>query len=121
MVGRVEKVTVGGTVTKGLDAAGAVGPSGCVAGGAVGTVEVSRVRGCGAGGATKVARLAEAGVCRAAEATEVARWARARGCCVAGATRAAELGGAGCWGESPERKEAWPRSATTMAAAVERS
>ena len=48
MVGRAEKVTAGGT--KGLVAAGVVGPSGRVAAGAVGTAEVPRVRGCGAGG-----------------------------------------------------------------------
>ena len=48
---------------KGLVAAEAVGPSGRVAAGTVGTAEVPRARGCGAGGATKVVRLAEAGGC----------------------------------------------------------
>ena len=108
MVGRAAKVTAGGT--KGLVAAGAVGPSGRAAAATVGTAEVPRTRGCGTGGTTKVARLAEAGGCRAAEATEVARWVGVRGCCV---------GGAGGCVESPERKEAWMRSAFVRAAAVE--
>ena len=136
MVGRAEKVTAGGTVAKGLVAARAVGQRGRVAAGAVETVEASKARSCGTGGvtevatlakagcraagATEVARLAEAGGCRAVGATEVARGAGARVCCAAGATRVAELGGSGCWAESPERKEAWSRSAAARAAAVER-
>ena len=48
MVGRAEKVTAGGT--KSLVAAGAVGPSGRVAAGTVGTAEVPRTRGGGVGG-----------------------------------------------------------------------
>ena len=108
MVGRAAKVTA--EVTKGLVAAGAVGPSGRAAAATVRTAEVPRARGCGTGGTIKVARLAEDGGCRAAEATEVATWVGARGCCVGGAC--------GCV-ESPERKEAWMRSAFARAAAVE--
>ena len=112
-------MTVGGTVAEGLVAAGAVGSRVCVAGGAVETVEMSRARGRGTGGATKVARLAKAG-CRAAGATEVARLAEPGDCRAAGAAMVAGLVGAGCWAESPERKEAWARSPTAMAAAVGR-
>ena len=90
-------------------------------GGNWGTAEVPRARGCGAGGVTKVARLAKAGGCRAAEAIEVARGVGARGFCAAGAAKAAGWDGAGCWAESPERKDVWPRSATAMAAVVGRS
>ena len=110
MVGRAAKVTAGGT--KGLVAAGAVGPSGRAAAATVGTTEVPRARGCGTGMTTKVARLAEAGGCRVAEATEVVRWVGARSFCVGGAD--------GCV-ESPERKEAWSRSVVARAAAVERA
>ena len=90
MVGRAENVTAGGTLAKGLVAAGTVGPRGHVAARAVETAEVSGVRGCGAVGATKVVRLAKAG-CRAAGATKVARLAEAGGCCAAGATKVAKL------------------------------
>ena len=119
MVGRAAKVTAGGT--RGVVAAGVVEPSGRAAAATMGTAEVPRARGCGTGGANKVARLAEAGGCRAAEATEVARWVGAQGWCAAGGAWAAEWDGAGCWAESPERKDVWSRSATAMAALVERS
>ena len=102
MVGAAATVAAGGT--RGLVMAGAVDPCGRVAAALVGIAEVPRARGCGAGATAKVARLTGAGDCRAAGATEVARW-----------------DGAGGWAESPERKEAWRRSAVARAAAVERS
>ena len=109
IVGRAAKVAAGGA--KGLIAAAAVGPIGRAAAATVGTAKVPRAKGCGTGRTTKFARLAEAGGCRAAEATEVARWVGAQSCCV---------GGAGGCVESPERKDAWPRSVVARAAAVER-
>ena len=118
MVGRAARVTAEGT--RGRFAAGTAGPSGRAAAVTVGAPEVSRAGGCGTGGTAKVARLAEAGDCRAAEATEAARRVGARGCCAAGVAWAAEWNRAGCWAESPERKEAWPRSTVARAAAVER-
>ena len=119
MVGRAARVAAGGT--RGLVSAGAVRPSGRAAATTVGIAEVPTAGGCGTGGAIKVARLAKAGGCRAAEATEVVRWVGARGCCAAEAAEAAEWGGAGCWAESPERKEAWPPSAVARTTAEERS
>ena len=53
MVSRAAKVTAGGT--KGLVAAGAVGPGGRVAAATVGAAEMPRARGYGTGGTTKVA------------------------------------------------------------------
>ena len=57
MVGRAEKVAAGGTVSKGLEVAGAVAPSGRVAVGTVGTAEVSRVRGCGTEGGNQSRKI----------------------------------------------------------------
>ena len=103
----------------------------CVAARAVETVEVAGARGCWTVGATKVARLAEAG-CWAPGAIEVARLAEAGDCWAAGATEVARLAEAGgCWAagtgggcrecaHSWDMYVVWLRSATAMAAAVER-
>ena len=117
MVGRAARVTGG---TRGPVGAGAVEPSGRAAAATVGAAEAPRAVGRGTGGANKVTSVAEAGCCRAAEATEVVGWVGARGCHAAGAVEGAEWGGAGCWIEIPERKEAWLRSAAARDAAVER-
>ena len=99
---------------------------------AAGATEVARSAeaGCCAAGATELARLAEAGYCTAGP-TKVARLAEAD-CCAAGSTEVARLVEAGgCWAagtgggcrecaHSTDMYEAWLRSTTAMAAAIER-
>ena len=130
--GAVETAEVAGAkgcvTARVVETAEVAGAKSCVAARAVVTAEVAGARRCWAVGATKVERLAEAG-CWAAGATKVARLAEAD-CWVVGATKVARLLGAaraagtgGCCREcahSPDIYVAWLRSATAMAAAVER-
>ena len=105
---------------------------GCWAAGETRVAGLAEARVCCAAGATKVAGLGEAGGCWAAGATNVAGLAEAEGCWAAGAKNVAGLAEAGgCWvaGTGGGCRESahiwemyvlWLRSATTMAAAVER-
>ena len=104
----------GWVAARAVETAEMAGARGCVVARAMETAEMAGARGCWAAGATKVARLAKAS-CWAAGATKVARLAVAGGCWAAGT-------GGGCreCAHGPDMYVAWLRSATAMAAAVER-